>query len=76
MISNDDPMILVQDGNVFEGKLHHWEDCFFSFPDGFTFEQKMFQIKKRKKLKLKIKLLWKELNLSAQQKQILRRIAT
>jgi len=58
MISNDDPMILVQNGNVFEGKLHHWEDCFFSFPDGFTFEQKMFQIKSfclQKNWKLEIK---------------------
>jgi hypothetical protein len=58
MISNDDPTILVEDGEVFDGKFHHWENCFFSFPDHFTYDQKMFQIKefcKQKKWKLEIK---------------------
>ncbi len=58
MISENDPTILVQDGEVFEGKFHHWEDCFFSFPDGFSYENKIFQITEfcaQKKWKLEIK---------------------
>lgn len=40
-----DPTILVEDGEVFEGTFHHWENCFFSFPNTFTYEKKIAQIK-------------------------------
>lgn len=30
----------VNGGDLFEGSLEHWEDCFFSFPDGLSEDEK------------------------------------
>ena len=37
--------IIVEKGGVFEGNEMHWQDCFFSFPDGFTEMQMRQQIR-------------------------------
>ena len=37
-------LIKVDDGNTFCGNLIHWEDCFFSFSDDETDEQKIASI--------------------------------
>jgi hypothetical protein len=36
--------IIVDGGNFFEGSLGQWEDCFFSFPDDFSMNDKIAQI--------------------------------
>jgi hypothetical protein len=41
----DSPWIKVNEGNMFEGNFGHWEDVFFSFPDHFTSEDKLTQIR-------------------------------
>lgn len=38
--------IKVDDGNLFEGSLEQWEDCFFSFPFHFSVNDKIAQIQK------------------------------
>ena len=36
--------IKVNDGDLFEGSLEQWEDCFFSFPFHFSLNDKLEQI--------------------------------
>ena len=36
--------IKVDDGNLFEGSLEQWEDCFFAFPFHFSVNDKIEQI--------------------------------
>jgi hypothetical protein len=38
--------ILVNDGEVFDGDLNQWEDCFFAFPVDFTLDDKLAQIQR------------------------------
>ncbi len=37
--------IIVEGGHVFEGTFEQWEDCFFSFPDGYLANDKIEMIK-------------------------------
>lgn len=37
-------IIKVNDGDLFEGNLEQWEDCFFSFPFHFSLNDKLEQI--------------------------------
>jgi hypothetical protein len=36
--------IKVNDGDLFEGSLDQWEDCFFAFPFHFSLNDKLEQI--------------------------------
>lgn len=36
--------IKVNDGNLFEGSLEQWEDCFFAFPFHYSVNDKIAQI--------------------------------
>lgn len=38
------PWIKVEGGDLFEGTLEQWEDCFFAFPESFSTEDKLSQI--------------------------------
>jgi hypothetical protein len=38
-------LIKVNASGLFEGTLDQWEDCFFSFPDGSSEEDKLSQIR-------------------------------
>jgi hypothetical protein len=38
------PWVKVEEGDLFEGTLEQWEDCFFSFPNDFTTDDKLAQI--------------------------------
>jgi hypothetical protein len=42
---NNDTIIIVDDGQTFEGTIKHWQDCFFSKPDHFTDQEFLNQIK-------------------------------
>lgn len=39
------PIILIDSGNIFEGTFEQFEDCFFSFPDDLSTEDKLLEIK-------------------------------
>lgn len=36
--------IKVEDGELFDGSLEQWEDCFFSFPLHFSVNDKLTQV--------------------------------
>lgn len=35
-----EPVILVENGNIFDGTFAHWEECFFKFQPGDSLAQK------------------------------------
>jgi hypothetical protein len=39
-----DPIIVINNGAVFEGDISYFEKVFFVFPDEYTFEDKVEQI--------------------------------
>lgn len=43
-MDNFDLTIKVEDGELFEGSLEQWEDCFFAFPFHFSVNDKLDQI--------------------------------
>lgn len=42
---NKEHIILINSGNMFEGTCDQFEDCFFSFPDDLTIEEKLSEVK-------------------------------
>lgn len=36
--------IKVEDGELFDGSLKQWEDCFFSFPFHYSLNDKLAQV--------------------------------
>lgn len=41
---NKEPIVLIDSGNMFEGTCEQFEDCFFSFPNDLTIEEKLSEI--------------------------------
>lgn len=41
---NIEPIVLIESGKLFEGTCNQFEDCFFSFPDDLSIEDKLTAI--------------------------------
>lgn len=55
--------IKVNDGNLFEGSLEQWEDCFFSFPFHYSMNDKLDQVQRYcSDSKYDLTLSWKAKN--------------